>query len=128
MNTQKIWPKSHDSIVVRHYGDMPAREIAAILNNKFGTKHTKNSVIGRAQRMGLGGKIVPKVAVVAARPPIEKKPKAKPKPIVETGGVPFATLDRGMCYFPIGDLFCGKACKGNYCDAHKERMKRKGRY
>ena len=112
---------------------MTAREIA----NELGEGFTRNSVIGKTQRMGIWlGKVKPEPVV--EEPVTATVHYLKPKtpfrqPLVEaqkpTGNQVFLmALTSNMCRFPVsGDgektLFCGDPTEsGSWCPDHRKRV------
>lgn len=122
-----------------HAAGIPCSESAALINKRYGTAHTRNSVIGKRHRLGLrGGSNDPtRSAPVRAtraekRAPLSKSHPAKPQPPKprfkhEPGGLrtvrtDFQHLDllelkEGLCKWPsAGDgpfTFCGCAVFNN---------------
>jgi GcrA cell cycle regulator len=68
-----LWPEEHTQELIRLAGEkLSYRAIANVLNEKFGTSYTKNSMIGKAARLGLSKESAPTV-------PGNHKPKADRK-------------------------------------------------
>lgn len=67
-----LWPEEHSQELARLVASgMVYRLVAEALNEKFGTSHTKNAIVGKVQRLGLTAPEKPK------RPPYVRKPKAR---------------------------------------------------
>lgn len=142
------WIPAHDAELRANFdGGLPLSyaEVAKVLNDKFGTRYTRNATIGRANRLGLtcpwpkSKKTGPKAArqpkaTPAQRPDIairkaETGPKKPPEPYVpiETdippGTVPLLELGLDGCKWPSGDgpfLFCNRPQHDGlvYCAGH----------
>jgi GcrA cell cycle regulator len=68
-----FWPEEHAQELIRLCGEkLSFRAIATVLNEKFGTSYTKNSMIGKAARLGISKESAPTV-------PGNHKPKADRK-------------------------------------------------
>lgn len=101
---------------------------------------TRNAVIGKVHRLGLGGRAAPsrpaKRRVTLANPRAPQAPKLAAAPFVaappleplkrEDGStVSILTCDDTTCRFPIGDprddgfALCGRPACGRYCAAHE---------
>jgi hypothetical protein len=82
---------------------------------------TRNGVIGKLHRLNLYNE---------ARPTKKRKPhKSSPPPSTPpaTGGFSFASLEPGMCRWPLGGLYCGMPIAGvrkPYCADHAAKAKR----
>lgn len=124
-------------------------EIAASLTRMFGSRVSRNAVIGKAHRLEIIKKRTPSKPVTKARPskPVRKRKAAKPavapkpRPSPKPRRVPLelhpktmlkvSILDVGkdQCRFPIDEerdgfaLFCGNAASHGrpYCDHHEGR-------
>lgn len=144
-----LWPEDHAQELARLVASgMVYRLVAEALNEKFGTSHTKNAIVGKVQRLGLTAPDKPK------RPPYVRKPKARrpderEKRIITFGDanatrvyssvqreqykvrcveiVPrhlsVLDLEPNDCRYPYGDgpiTFCGheKLVGSSYCIAH----------
>lgn len=118
---------------------------------------SRNAVIGKARRLGLGdrrprataanaglvapGPIKPRRTAVARRGPVASSPATTVVArhetsvlLVESGVVDnLMSLDRHACRWPIGDprteafAFCGRWAQDRYCDAHRARSVRPGK-
>lgn len=124
---RKLWSEGHS-----------ARDIAACIPGA-----TRNSIIGKAYRLGLPDRSP--LTRVAPRPKPETAARVSaPRPprfsavahaalVTRLAPLRFAdgavatvlTIRDGMCKFPIGDpkagdfAYCGRdACRGSYCDDH----------
>jgi GcrA cell cycle regulator len=108
---------------------------------------TRNAVIGKVHRLGLGGRASPSRpgrvrAVRAPRPAAAaRRPRPKIPPVVAAapaasegpGTITAMTaLGAHTCRWPIGDpkaedfSFCGRLANGAYCPAHKALAVRPG--
>lgn len=143
------WSAVETEYAVKHWRDgKSANEVARLLNNAFGTKRTRNSVIGRIHRLGegrpepIGGravnaprtKIVRLVKAIAKAKPGPKPlspPKPLPAPVAILADVSFARpwLTRaksGECHFLLGErhayLSCCFPTDETYCAAHRAAM------
>lgn len=127
---------------------LSSAQAAFVLNERFGTSFTRNSIIGRSHRLGLGIKDKPK-AVKIARPKVSKERVSVAK-IRQNGGgglklihstafaemaalrcieiiplnLTFEQLGSNDCRYPYGDSdfrFCGhaKGAASSYCPGHK---------
>jgi len=106
---------------------MTSREIA----KELGEGYTRNSVIGKTQRMGiwLGG---PKPIPTATIHHLKTKTRYQPPPqgpLKPTGNQVFLmALTTNMCRFPVSGsgektLFCGDPTeKGSWCPDHRKRV------
>ena len=112
---------------------------ASQIANELGSV-TRNAVIGKVHRLGLGGRQTPSPPRRApSRPRVAKprraKPRAQPRlaprqtlePLPQVGSATVATVRRGQCRWPIGEpgaddfRLCGAlACRGAYCAPHGE--------
>jgi GcrA cell cycle regulator len=97
---------------------------------------TRNAVIGKVHRLGLGGRVTPSPPRRAAsrprvakprrlRPRAEARLRQTPEPLPQVGSATVATVRRGQCRWPIGEpgaddfRLCGApACRGAYCAPH----------
>lgn len=113
-----IWLERHDEILRREWTVRPAREIASII----GEGATKNSVISRANRIGLAKKrsvneAKIQIKLVQALVPITPKP----------GWVTLIDLANNECHYPEGPpyVYCGQRAEiGDYCSFHHALMHR----
>lgn len=115
---------------------------------------TRNAVIGKVHRLGLGGRGAPSAPgrparITPARPPRPRRavsraapraaqqprlPVAAPAPPPEGPGLisDLARLGVHACKWPIGDpkgpefSFCGRHADGRYCAAHEAQSVRPG--
>lgn len=132
----KAWPAEDDQIVRDNWGKFSA----SVIGRRFlQDRYSRNSVIGRAHRMGLDGAYNPNGD--PDRAPIAKRTQ-KPKPIIVApvvdAPVPFLIdgknitlleLERGMCKWPVSHMsepevfFCGLGQDGKspYCEFHHGR-------
>jgi GcrA cell cycle regulator len=104
---------------------------------------TRNAVIGKVHRLGLGGRATPSAPTRAARAPAPRsparigasrpgpraRPTLVPEPIEPSPEGPglvrsMAGLGAHVCKWPIGDpkaedfSFCGRPAEGPYCRGH----------
>lgn len=101
---------------------------------RLGRDITRNSVIGKATRLGLparGNGSMSRKSYTRAKPVIVKEPPApvveeEPVTLEDGSHVTILTITDRMCRWPIGDPvasnfhFCGRAPKAGapYCEAH----------
>lgn len=139
-----VWTPPQDAALAADYRrGLSCAQIAMRINTQFGTTYTRNSVIGRASRIGLPGtrpvaekrSPAPRkrdYAAVARDIAAAKRPA--PKPNIETVALLCAEvtplnmdildLGKGHCRYPYGDRvpyrFCGHlAIEGSsYCAPH----------
>ncbi len=127
---QTDWPAEH-SEALRQYraGGMSHAEVARAINARFGTAYSRNAVIGRGKRLGLGG---PEGREESPKPPQAIEPRLRsgrerrtsqprrpiqklPMPTFESvktmklrcveidpRRLSFAELERGDCRYPYG--------------------------
>ena len=135
------WPEDHSEELKKlHATGLLYSEIAIAINAKFGTSYTRNSTIGRGNRMGF---VVEKrrepIVCKVERKHQPYKPRLKaPTPATRSAKtiqlrcteivprmIPLIELERGDCRFPFGDgpqfLFCGLAQEegSSWCPTHK---------
>jgi GcrA cell cycle regulator len=119
----------------------------AAIARKLGNGHTRCSVLGKVQRLGVASRIskprnhsAPRPRVVKSRP--IALVKARPRPLVpvapyvplpqiETSrpGVSFMALNAHTCRWPLGEpkgsesMFCGAepVAHSSYCSVHRAR-------
>jgi GcrA cell cycle regulator len=112
---------------------------------------TRNAVIGKVHRLGLGGRSVASAPVRLARASSPRPPRRattpRAKPAIRLVPLPappqsppegpglassLAALGAHACKWPIGDpkassfSFCGRLASGPYCPAHKAQAFRPG--
>jgi GcrA cell cycle regulator len=112
---------------------------------------TRNAVIGKIHRLGLGGRAAPSAPACAARTTVPRpprrtmapRPRPPARPIVLSEPVEpspegpglvssMTALGAHICKWPIGDpkapsfSFCGRLANGPYCLAHKAQAFRAG--
>lgn len=102
-----------------------AAGIADILNEKFGTSFTRNSIIGKAHRMELSfmGNLPLEIKRKMRR---ESAKSIEKRTAIKTPGVTFDNMKSHMCHYIAGSpmgantLFCGDPVhKGySYCRKH----------
>lgn len=129
----KAWPAEDDQIVRDNWGKFSASVIG---KNFLQGRYSRNSVIGRAHRMGLDGAYNPNGD--PDRAPVSKrtqKPKSiivapvvdAPEPLLIDGErVNLMLLSKGMCKWPVSHMsepevfFCGNQQDGKspYCQHH----------
>jgi GcrA cell cycle regulator len=141
--TAQFWPVLHSKALAEM---MPLGKSFAVmaddLNRRFGSSYSRNSVIGRANRMfGPGTKGPSIVTKVPHKAKVQAVPRPKPKVVVvaprpqrekievmcreiTTSGVALADLEPGQCRYPYGDgpyTFCGHAAVVgfSYCEPHR---------
>lgn len=133
----KSWPVEDDQVVRDLWGFHSA---AVIARSFLQGRYSRNSVIGRANRMGLKDAL--KTTDPLAPPPkarVMTKPKPKlavvppiPEPdprLIDGKHIALLELSRGMCKWPISHMsepevyFCGLADDGKspYCIFHHGR-------
>lgn len=133
-----LWPTEHCDYLRELAADSnrSRAEMTDMLNEKFGTSYTRNSVIGKCGRLGLcspmpkrrGNAAQPKriravksPALQVAAPPVAEVVDTRPRP--EYGRFKLLDLREGDCRWPAGYgpyLFCGRPiCAGSsYCAEH----------
>lgn len=114
-----------------------ARQIAAALSEKYGRVFTRNTVIGKIDRLGIKRNLPERIDREPRRPRLPRglvnlhRAKRRlelvwsaPQPF-NGKGLPFAALDIGHCRYPLGEvcgidtLFCGAPiARGSYCSGH----------
>ncbi len=131
-----VWNEEQDACLGDLWaGGMATVHIALALAEKFDRPFTKNSVIGRARRLGLASrKLPPKLGEkgfrakrVRARraPPLQFETRVPPPPAEDHPWQLFGELGYGTCRFVQGDprglesLMCGLPTHaGSYCQYH----------
>lgn len=136
---QTCWPKEHHDYAIELAADTRGFSmsiVADLLNEKFGTSYTRNSVIGRLNRNNVtrGPTKTAKQRVV-----VNRVRQSQPRPArhriseslvqlrcaeIEPRHVSLLDLSRGECHWPYGDgpyTFCGHkaASESSYCAAHR---------
>ena len=96
---------------------MSYNTIAKLMSNKFGMKFTKNSVIGKARRLGM---------------------PQRDNPIVQDKPITIYDLEWGMCKWPFGDpygrppfIYCGKPTGDvgcSWCATHRKQAFNRSTY
>lgn len=134
------WTPEHDAARCKHVADgLSGAEVAAAINEEFGTVYTRNAVIGRNHRKGTRSlRLVKNDNHKRTRISKLKRvriSKPKPEPVmpisceeIRTADVvplnlPLLELREQMCRYPYGDndfLFCGNpTLEGmSYCWEH----------
>lgn len=131
------WTPEEDAVIVENWAKLSATKLGQLLNR------SKNSVIGRANRMGMKKghaypTRVPKAVVRKARlkDAIWRKIVIKPEKVYETNidtlpfiGVKIWDLEKHHCRFmkdPSTLEYCGHQTKerSSYCQHHHERIYR----
>jgi len=107
---------------------------------------TRNAVIGKVHRLGLGGRAVPSrptkpAKVRSARPAAPVRRRLEPRPVSPTPApsmegpgliTSMTALGAHTCKWPIGDpkaddfSFCGRLAHGPYCPSHRAQGVRAG--
>ncbi len=137
-----LWLELH-SEAVRQYveaGVHSYAEIGNLVNLEFGTDYSRNSIIGKAQRLGLMTKRPPRGKRVPRKVTHPEKP-LKPTPApecaqlicvdIEPRNLTLHDLTDETCRWPYGDnapyFFCGRPvfC-GSYCGHHFDLATRSG--
>jgi GcrA cell cycle regulator len=134
MTQSSTWTDERVRALTRLWRDgKSATEVARTLGGV-----TRNAVIGKVHRLGLGRRATPSSPRRApSRPRVAKPRRAKPRaqrrlpprPLPEAlpqvGSATVATVRRGQCRWPIGEpgaddfRLCGApACRGSYCAPH----------
>ena len=148
-NLNADWTPAESDYAIKHWQDgKSANRIAVMMNAAFGTSRSRNSVIGRLNRLGLAraapsgpreSTLFRKAARAACRAPRVNKtptarklspPKPLPAPVVILADVSFARpwLERGprQCAFPLGERHAVMCCcfptEETYCEAHRKAM------
>lgn len=143
---QQDWTPAETEYATKHWQDgKSAHRIAVLLNETFGTSRSRNSVVGRLNRLGLAraapsgprqstlDRKAARHAVWVNRTPTARKlspPKPMPSPAVILADVSFARpwleRERGQCAFPIGERYAVMSCcfptDETYCAAHRKAM------
>jgi GcrA cell cycle regulator len=131
------WKLEHDQALARYISEgKSASQIAAALNSEFETTYSRNSVIGRAHRIGT---FTPGEPVKSDKPRkrsprprlVVSNPVPPPRAVTEAAcgelqplGIRIEELDSLHCRWPYGDgvpyTFCGHLpmIGSRYCLAH----------
>lgn len=144
------WTPEHDALLTRHAADglLTYSNISGEINAKFGTRYSRNAVLGRAKRLGLliaNPRVngyppsEPKAKVRKPATPKPAKPASEPKPRrtpalspefsplrcveVVPRNIGLLELEPGDCRWPDGNgpfTFCGhpKMAAASYCRTH----------
>lgn len=142
------WMPGHDEMLRKLVADgVGGTQIATEINREFLTAYSRNAVIGRAHRLGLGNTRPTRPATTGPKPPRRTKSGTRKSPLpIRTHGIkplapsripvpdnlraadvvprliPLAELERGDCRWPYGNgpfHFCGHpASEGPYCWSH----------
>lgn len=138
------WTQAEDAVLRTEWKQgHTASLIARMISARFGTRRSRNSVIGRKRRLGLPDRVTPVRAVqirkrVRRKPPVklvEPVPKPVPPPVPPRPEAPMRRVEitqlaRNECRWPVNDaqggeehLFCGRkqADGSSYCTGHLER-------
>lgn len=145
---QQPWPTEHEDYLreLASCGGLSREEMANLLNGRFGTSYTRNSVIGKCGRLGLcspmpkrrgknkrpvaaSTRAVERPATIRAGRGAGNAPEPCPlecsdtRPRPEYGRFKLLDLREGDCRWPAGYgpyLFCGRPiCAGSsYCAEH----------
>jgi len=131
------WSDERTALLREIYNSGSCAWVAVQINNRTGSKFSRNAIIGKSRRLGLDCKRIPRAGSLP-RKPREKKigyfgfrpcPRLDPEIIEETPvpqeflGISFKDLKRGQCHFPRGEeppyAFCGQPVKedSSYCPA-----------
>ena len=136
------WPEDHDKALKRHFeAGLSFAQIAAKMHAEIQTSYSRNSCIGRANRIGLTQAQKPKPKPEKPEVVVHvRKPRTAPKPIVQefacdvttglrivdvrTRDITIHQLTDATCRWPRGDrapyTFCG--CLpypgSSYCAEH----------
>lgn len=136
------WPEEHSKVLAEIYPQGKSFSIMMDeLNERLGTNYSRNSIIGRANRM-FGPKNSRPTDTKFGRKPKVKAPPPKPKLVhiepprpdragiemlcqeISPSGLTLMDLRPGQCRYPFGDTsitFCGhRAAEGSsYCYPHR---------
>ncbi len=134
------WPDTHVAMLREHHAAGIACSASAdLINERYGTDYSRNAVIGKRNRLGLGGGSDDPTRSAPVRVPRAKKPwrqagprepkQQPPRPQFkqEAGGLrsvatdfrhlDLLELETGLCKWPAGDgpafTFCGCAVFNN---------------
>lgn len=141
-----LWPETHVAKLKEYVETgFSFSQMAKLINEEFGSVYSRNACIGKAGRLGLGGRKfqVKRIAstgkaVIAARNISRRKPNPPKKfeslpPLpftareadAEPKHIAFEQLSAGLCKWPFGRAlpftFCGCATystERSYCPAH----------
>jgi len=146
LNLNAVWSATETEYALKHWREgQSAAQVARLLNAAFGSKRTRNSVIGKVHRMGESRPEATNVRKTATRvvmarvakvkpvpkPKVFSPPKPLPAPVVILADVSFARpwLTRaksGECHFLLGErhayLSCCFPTDETYCAAHRAAM------
>jgi GcrA cell cycle regulator len=142
MSYHQPWPEERCVALRFHLlgGNLSYSGIAVALNNEFGTHYSRNSMIGKASRLGLSNSYMQKLATLPKKPKKQQpyKPRPKRQPMFVQAGEYVATecseilprnltlieLEPNDCRWPYGEnqdmRFCGHSqLEGSkYCWQH----------
>lgn len=145
----KDWTFAETEYAIKRWKDgEPANHIAVMLNRTFGTSRSRNSVIGRLNRLGharaapsgprqstLERKAARHVARVNKTPVARKLSPPKRLPVLPpiladvSFARPWLERERGQCAFPLGERGAVMSCcfptDETYCAAHRQAMRGK---
>lgn len=146
------WTEDEDAVIKANAKDLSASQVAKMLSGR-----SRNSVIGRAHRMGLSFAKSPGLVQMLARRPkpprvpravtnkasgfvrrVAEPPRLKAEPIPaeppnEQPTASILSVRIGQCKWPLGDPqhpdfgLCGKSCTGTYCTAHSRMAYQPGK-
>jgi len=142
MSYHQPWPEERCVALRFHLlgGNLSYSGIATALNNEFGTHYSRNSMIGKASRLGLSNSYMQKLSSLPKKPkkqqPYKPRPKRQPM-FVQAGeyialeckevvsrGLSLLDLEPTGCRYPTTDdapyLFCGNEQQNgfSYCPSH----------
>jgi hypothetical protein len=126
-----LWPPERDAALRERYHAMSVAMIAAEFSARFGAVFSRNCIIGRARRIGLSRKRVPKQERRPRQrprrlPPLPKPQFIRPIPWNQAYGIPVNIVRVAGCRWPVSGqrfetLFCNAACidRSSYCVRHE---------
>jgi len=147
-NRHTNWTREQIALLFEYWPTTSSREIAKMLNRRFGTKYTRNAVLGKCFRIGLVkpeqpslprmSKVVPprrvpppkpvrlKIVkeVKRAPPPLVVIPQSAWEPLPDTSPINIVSLKSVTCRWPVDvvdaseQMFCGAKCDYRYCPTH----------